>query len=66
MASCGGVNVAITVPSSAFRMVAVGSMPWKVWPGASGLAVTTILSMPAGRAPVSTWIASGAVPPPER
>ncbi|CAM5484617.1 hypothetical protein SNARM312S_07966 [Streptomyces narbonensis] len=54
------------MPSSAFRTVAVGSMPWKVWPAASGLAVTTILSMPAGSAPVSTTIASGAVPPPER
>lgn len=66
MASRGGVKVASTLPSSAFRMVAVGSMPWKVWPAASGLAVTTILSMPAGTAPVSTRIASGAAPPPER
>ncbi len=66
MVRLGGVKVARGLPSSALRIVAVGSMPWKVWPAASGLAVTTILSTPAGRAPVSTRIASGAVPPPER
>ncbi len=64
--SCGGVKVARTELSSALRMVAVGSMPWKVCPAASGLAVTTIFSMPGGTAAVSTTIASGAVPPPER
>ena len=63
--SCGGVNVASTEPSSALRMVAVGSMPWKVWPAASGLAVTTIFSMPGGTAVVSTVILSGVVPPPD-
>lgn len=41
-------------------------MPWKVWPAASGLAVTTIFSMPVGTAVVSTVMASGAEPPPER
>lgn len=66
MPSCGGVNVASTEPSSTPLIVAVGSMPWKVWPAASGLAVTTIFSMPGGTAAVSTTIASGAVPPPER
>ncbi len=66
MPSCGGVKVARTAPVSASRTVAVGSMPWKVWPAASGLAVTTIFSMPGGTAAVSTVIASGAVPPPER
>lgn len=60
------MNVPSTLLSSALRIVAVGSMPWKVWPAASGLAVTTIFSMPGGTAPVSTVIASGAVPPPER
>ncbi|SCF85258.1 hypothetical protein GA0115280_1162101 [Streptomyces sp. Cmuel-A718b] len=64
--SCGGVKVAIALPSSALRTVAVGSMPWKVWPAASGLAVTTIFSMPGGTAVVSTTIASGAEPPPAR
>ena len=58
--------MASTLPSSALRTVAVGSMPWKVCPAASGLAVTTIFSMPGGTAAVSTTIASGAVPPPER
>lgn len=62
----GGVKVASTLPSSALRTVAVGSMPWNVCPAASGLAVTTIFSMPGGTAAVSTTIASGAVPPPER
>lgn len=60
------MKVASTLLSSALRIVAVGSMPWKVWPAASGLAVTTIFSMPGGTADVSTVIASGAVPPPER
>lgn len=60
------MKVASTALSSALRMVAVGSMPWKVWPAASGLAVTTIFSMPGGTAEVSTTIASGALPPPER
>ncbi|PPS83241.1 hypothetical protein BZZ08_04769 [Streptomyces sp. MH60] len=60
------MKVASSELSSALRMVAVGSMPWKVWPAASGLAVTTIFSMPGGTAEVSTTIASGAVPPPER
>jgi hypothetical protein len=60
------VNEARTVLSAALRMVAVGSMPWKVWPAASGLAVTTIFSMPGGTAAVSTVIESGAVPPPDR
>ena len=60
------MNVARTVPLSASRTVAVGSVPAKVAPGASGLAVTTIFSMPAGTAAVSTVIASGEVPPPER
>lgn len=60
------MKVASTELSSALRMVAVGSMPWKVWPAASGLAVTTIFSMPGGTAEVSTTIASGALSPPER
>ncbi len=60
------MKVARTAPVSASRTVAVGSMPWKVWPAASGLAVTTIFSMPGGTAAVSTVMASGAVPPPER
>ncbi len=64
--SRGGVKVASTEPSSALRSVAVGSMPWKVCPAASGLAVTTIFSMPGGTAAVSTMIVSGAAPPPER
>ncbi len=64
--SRGGVNVASTEPSAALRRVAVGSMPWKVWPAASGLAVTTIFSMPGGTAAVSMPMASGVVPPPER
>lgn len=58
--------MASTEPSSALRSVAVGSMPWKVCPAASGLAVTTIFSIPGGTAAVSTVIASGDVPPPER
>ncbi len=58
--------MAITAPVSAWRTVAVGSMPWNVCPAASGLAVTTMRSMPGGRAPVSTVMESGAVPPPER
>lgn len=58
--------MAITAPPSALRTVAVGSMPWKVCPAASGLAVTTIRSMPGGSAPVSTVIESGAAPPPDR
>jgi hypothetical protein len=62
----GGVKVAMTPPLSASRTVAVGSVPAKVAPGASGLAVTTIFSMSAGTATVSTVIASGAVPPPDR
>ncbi|CAI4155116.1 hypothetical protein CCOS2040_05110 [Streptomyces albidoflavus] len=41
-------------------------MPWKVWPAASGLAVTTIFSIWAGTDAVSTTMASGAEPPPER
>ena len=57
---------ASTELSSALRIVAVGSTPWKVWPAASGLAVTTIFSMPGGTAVVSTVIESGLVPPPER
>ncbi len=65
MPSCGGVKVASTEPSSALRIVAVGSMPWKVWPAASGLAVTTIFSMPAGTAAVSTVTLSGVLPPPD-
>lgn len=60
------MNVARTALSSALRMVAVGSTPWKVWPDASGLAVTMIFSIPGGTAAVSTTIASGAVPPPDR
>lgn len=66
MASCGGVNEAITAPPSALRTVAVGSMPWKDCPAASGLAVTTIRSMPGGTAEVSTVTESGAAPPPDR
>ncbi len=65
MPSCGGVKVASTEPVSASRMVAVGPMPWKLWPAASGLAVTTIFSMPDGTAAVSTVILSGVVPPPD-
>lgn len=49
MPSWGGVNVEIAEPSAALRIVAVGSMPWNVWPAASGLAVMTIFSMPGGR-----------------
>lgn len=60
------MKVASALPSSALRMVAVGSMPWKLCPAASGLAVTTIFSIPAGTAEVSTTIASGAEPPPDR
>jgi hypothetical protein len=60
------VKVEITEPFAASRIVAVGSMPWKVWPAASGLAVTTIFSIPGGTAEVSTVIESGVVPPPER
>ncbi len=60
------MKVARTEPPSASRSVAVGSMPWKVWPAASGLAVTTIFSMAGGTAAVSTVTESGAVPPPER
>ncbi|EST34048.1 hypothetical protein M877_00015 [Streptomyces niveus NCIMB 11891] len=29
-------------------MVAVGSVPWGLWPAMSGLAVTTIFSIAAG------------------
>ncbi len=65
MPSCGGVKVARAEPPSASRIVAVGSMPWNVWPAASGLAVTTIFSMSGGTEPVSTVIASGAAPPPD-
>lgn len=59
------MKVARTEPPSASRTVAVGSMPWKVWPAASGLAVTTIFSISGGTAAVSTVIASGAEPPPD-
>ncbi len=59
------MKVASTWPSAP-RTVAVGSMPWKDWPAASGLAVTTIFSIWAGTDAVSTTIASGAEPPPER
>ncbi|GAA3069332.1 hypothetical protein GCM10020000_62240 [Streptomyces olivoverticillatus] len=62
MASRGGVKVASTAPSSAPRTVAVGSIPAKVAPWASGLAVTTIFSMSSGTAEVSTVIASGEAP----
>lgn len=65
MPSWGGVKVEITDPLTASRTVAVGSMPWKVCPAASGLAVMTIRSIPAGTEPVSTVIESGAVPPPD-
>lgn len=58
--------MAITAPPTASRIVAVGSMPWKVCPAASGLAVTTIRSMPGGTASVSTVIESGVDPPPDR
>lgn len=51
----------MTLPSSALRTVPVGSVPAKVAPGASGLAVTTIFSMPSGTAAVSTVMVS---PPP--
>ncbi len=64
--SRGGVKVARTLPSSALRTVAVGSVPAKVAPGASRLAVTTTLSMSAGTAAVSTTIASGEAPAPAR
>lgn len=66
MPSRGGVKEAITAPPSALRTVPVGSMPWKDCPAASGLAVTTIRSMPGGSAAVSTVIESGAAPPPDR
>ena len=59
------MKVAITEPSSAPRTVAVGVVPAKAAPP-SMLAVTTIFSIPAGTAPVSTAIESGAEPPPER
>ncbi len=49
------------LPSSALRTVPVGSVPAKVAPGVSRLAVTTIFSMPSGTAPVSTVMVS---PPP--
>ncbi|OSY50572.1 hypothetical protein BG846_03740 [Streptomyces fradiae ATCC 10745 = DSM 40063] len=64
--SRGGVKVARTAPVAASRTVAVGSTPWKVRPASSGLAVTTIRSMSAGTAAVSTVIASGDAPPPDR
>ncbi len=48
-----------TSPVAASRTVAVGSMPAKVAPASSGLAVTTILLIPAGTAAVSTMMASG-------
>jgi hypothetical protein len=60
------VNVPRTLLSSALRRVAVGSTPWKVWPAASGLAVTTIFSMPGGTEAVSMVIEPGFGPPPER
>ncbi len=57
--------MARTEPSSSPRTVAVGVVPANA-PPPSMLAVTTILSIPAGTAEVSTSIASGALPPPER
>lgn len=56
------MKVTSTSPVAVSRTVAVGSMPAKVAPASSGLAVTTILVMPAGTAVVSMVMASG-VPP---
>ncbi len=55
----------MTLPSAALRTVPVGSVPAKVAPGASRLAVTTIFSMPAGTAAVSTVIVSPAPDAPD-
>lgn len=60
MPSRGGVKVAMTPPVAASRTVAVGSVPAKEAPGASRLAVTTILCTSAGTEPVSTVIVSAA------
>ncbi len=56
------MKVARTAPVSASRTVAVGSMPAKVTPDSSGLAVTTILVIAAGTARVSMVIASAEPP----
>ncbi len=55
--------MATTAPLTASRTVAVGSVPAKVAPGASRLAVTTTFWTSAGTAAVSTVIVSASPVP---